>query len=291
MINVNHMMAGMLSETMMATGLRPAHQPEEGDGTTNWDNDVYHILKDARGEERRTKLRALFNRMATRAPASAYYQQVASVTVSSLSNTYANMGMFCSTIDLNPSDLHTLLISSGLVQALSELLLKPLPEESSVMNPQPGVREDATWPALDFYALCLVVYMCEVEPDQERGEPRSNSRYLPNGPPAAAEAAARQACVALLQAGALAKIARLAGGARTYLETARALYALRVMTASSAEVCAALAVEPRALGQLCTVATPGWSLRLWEATETSGLPPYHAPVLAHQWQTRAPPSP
>lgn len=274
-------MAALLSETAMATGLAPAHQPEPSDGTSCSDNDLLHILRRRRGQERVDTLTAFFGRIASRAPASARYQQVASMTMSSLSNTYGHMEHFCRTsCDLTPPSLHDLLVASGLFSVLADLLLKPLPEEGSVMDPSPGVQEDALWPTVDYHVLCVVVYCCEVEANADEGLPRAKTRFLPQCSPREAEAAARRACVSLLDLGLLPKLVRLASGERTYLETARACYALRVMSASSPEVCAALAAEAGALGRVCSVAMPGWSARLWEETEVAGLPAYHAPILA-----------
>lgn len=103
------------------------------------------------------------------------------------------------------------------------------------------------------------------------GSVRGMTKYC-HGPPATAEAEAKRCCSALLEAGVLPKLLRLAGGERTYLETARALYALRQMTATSADVCVAIGKAACGIDPLVAVASPGWWERLWEVADSQPLP-------------------
>lgn len=315
MINVNTLLAGVMAETMAATGLQPAHTPEPDDGFSNWDNDLAHLLevdkpgldmpgdgqpwnrdRPARpmGKAKVAAITALFGRLKARAPASARYQQVAVSCISSIATLYVNLASLDGDLrrprrpvserayGLSPLATHKLLLECGLIDCLSDLLLKPVPAEDDVMQMNPGVRADALWPALDYYILSVIVSLVEVEPDYDKALPRGKTRYLPHGPVDLAEAEARNSCSQLLRAGALPKMVLLATGSRSYLEAARALYALRKMTETSPEACAAIATVDGAITRLGRHALPGRWEEEWAALEEreAPLPAHHAPILA-----------
>ena len=117
MINMNAMLAGMMSETLSATGMQPSHVPEPDDGFSNWDNDLSHLLNVDRpglealdtpsdgqpwnsdrpprptGKAKIDAIKSLFGRLKSRAPASARYQQVAVSCISSISTMYQPAGL------------------------------------------------------------------------------------------------------------------------------------------------------------------------------------------------------
>ena len=163
---------------------------------------------------------------------------------------------------LEPPECHTLLITAGLIPMLSKLLLL-----------EPIVAED-----LDYFVLSVIACLCAVLPDLETGWPRGRTYYQRHT--AKAEKEARCCCAALVEAGAVPKILRLARGKRSYLESARALYVLRQMSAADGSVATAVAKSKTANATLCAAAKPGVWEQGWTKQVATGLPAYHRTIVS-----------